>query len=366
MGRLWFLGTLLPVIGIVQVGDQAMAERYTYIPFIGLFISVVWLVGDAVANSAKLRVAALLLAGVVGAACAVKTDAQVKVWKDSVTLFSHVLDVDSRGLFPNSSLGMAYFRLGKAAEAQPYLERALVDAPTDTLTLAYSALCLMQTNEQRNLQLAWQRLEIALRNAPGDPDVLTTMALWSNMMGKPKDAEAESRQAIAALPDSVTSITARLALSDALQSQNKFDEAAQQNRQVLAIEPDNYQAHYNLGVIFATQGLADEAIKEFRLSLAINPNQALPHFKIGSILMESHQIPEAIEEFNQALRFDPENADVHNNLGVALVQMGEYEKAIEQFTDAVTIDPNYAGARRNIDLARAHMNFDEAQKGNKE
>ena len=127
MGWLWFLGTLLPVIGIVQVGDQAMAERYTYIPFIGLFISVVWLVGDAVANSAKLRVAALLLAGVVLVACAVKTDAQVKVWKDSVTLFSHVLDVDSRGLFPNSSLGMAYFRLGKAAEAQPYLERALVD-----------------------------------------------------------------------------------------------------------------------------------------------------------------------------------------------------------------------------------------------
>src|SRR5208283_1664548 len=86
-GWLWFLGTLVPVIGIVQVGDQAMAERYTYVPYIGLFIAVVWLVSDAAAKSPKIRVATQLLAATAIVACAVKTEAQVKVWKDMITLF---------------------------------------------------------------------------------------------------------------------------------------------------------------------------------------------------------------------------------------------------------------------------------------
>ncbi len=84
IGWLWFLGTLVPVIGIVQVGGQALAERYTYIPYIGLFIAVVWLAGDAVANSPKIKVVTQLFAVAIIVACAVKTDAQVKVWKDSV------------------------------------------------------------------------------------------------------------------------------------------------------------------------------------------------------------------------------------------------------------------------------------------
>lgn len=99
------------MIGIVQVGNQALAERYTYIPFIGLFIAVIWLVGDAVANSPKIRVLTQLLAVAVIAACAVKTDAQVKVWKNNISLFSHVLEIDSRGSFPNSIMGVAYVRL---------------------------------------------------------------------------------------------------------------------------------------------------------------------------------------------------------------------------------------------------------------
>ncbi len=113
MGWLWYLGTLAPVIGIVQVGEQSMAERYTYIPLIGLFMAVVWLIGDAVANRPKLKVAAQALAVAVIAACAVKTDAQVKVWKDTVTLFTHALAIDERGALPNSSLGAAYVRLGE-------------------------------------------------------------------------------------------------------------------------------------------------------------------------------------------------------------------------------------------------------------
>ena len=164
-GWLWFLITLLPVIGIVQVGEQALAERYTYVPFIGLFIAIVWLVGDAVANSPKLKLAVQLLAIAVIAACAVTTNAQVKVWKDSATLFQHILEIDPRGETPNSSLGVLYVKQGRFAEAQQYFQRALTYNPTGPLTLSYSAYCLIQSRDPRNLPLAKQRLDLALKGA---------------------------------------------------------------------------------------------------------------------------------------------------------------------------------------------------------
>jgi tetratricopeptide (TPR) repeat protein len=356
----------VPVIGIVQVGVQAMAERYTYIPIIGLFIAVVWLVGDAVANSPKLRVAAQLLAVAVLIACAVKTDAQVKLWKNTVTLFNHVFEFDTRGKLPNVNMGVALMRQGRNAEAQKYFERALEYDPNASLTLTFSAFCLMrtamQTDDPGNLPLAGQRLQHALSITPDDPQALTYMALWSAMMGKPKDQETYSRKVIATHPEF---IQARLYLGDALGAQNKFDEAAQAYSQVLVIDPDNTDALNSLGILYDRQGLKQEAIKEFRLSLAVNPDQAMPHSQMAKIYMDAHQLPEAIEELTQAVHFDPANANAHNGLGVALAQLGNYEKAAEQFSYAVRIDPAYADARRNLDLAQAKMKSEKAETGKK-
>jgi tetratricopeptide (TPR) repeat protein len=352
IGWLWFLGTLAPVIGIVQVADQAMAERYSYIPSIGLFAAIVWLVADAVAKSPKIKAATLLLAVAVLAAYAAKTDAQVKVWKDSVTLFRHALAIDPRGGPPNLGLAMAYARLGNIAEAEEYYEHALTYYPSWPLALSESAYCMMRLNDPRNLPLAGQRLERALSITPDDPGVQTNMALWYSMMGRPKDSETYSRKAVAGMPNSMQ---ARLYLADALQAQGKFDEAVQENRQVLRMNPDLYDAHNNLGFIFDRQGLEQDALKEFRLSLAINPDQAAIHSKVGRILASTHQLPEAIEEFTQAVRFEPANAYSHNDLGVVLFQEGDYENAAVQFSDAVRINPAYSGARQNLDLVQAKL-----------
>jgi Flp pilus assembly protein TadD len=356
VGWLWFLGTLAPVIGIVQVGEQSMTERYTYVPLVGLFIVVVWLIGDAVAHSPKLKIAAQVLAVVVIAACAVKTNAQVKVWKDTVTLFTHALAIDQRGALPNSSLGAAYVRLGKYAEAQPYLERALYYKPSASLILSFSAFSMMQTmiqtHDMDNMPLAGERLEKALRGAPDSPNVLADNALWSIMAGKPRDAEMYGRKAIAAQPDLVR---ARSYLADSLMVQNKLDEAIQEYRRILALDPENGEAHNYLGMIYIKQGLTPEAIKEFRLSLALYPEQAMPHTQLAKIYMESHQLSEAVAELTQAVRYDPGNANAHNGLGVALAQMGDYEKAYEQFSEAARIDPANQGVRMNLALVQAKM-----------
>jgi tetratricopeptide (TPR) repeat protein len=357
MGWLWFLSTLIPVIGIVQVGEQSIAERYTYLSYIGLFIAIVWLAGDAVAHYPKIRIIAQLLVVAVLIVYTVKVNAQVKVWKNYITLFSHVYEVDPRGELPNLNLGIEYARQGKLDEAQVYLERALTYNPNGRYSLSNSAAYLMQTRDPHNLQLAGQRLEQALHVAPSDPDILDNMAAWSALMGRPKDEETYSERAIAAVPDS---ITPRLYLANALQDQGKLDEAAQEWHQVLAINPNYFIAHYSLGVILESRGLTEEALKEYRLSLAIQPNQAMSHSKIGRILLEAHHCPEAADEFTQALRYAPTNPNAHNDLGAALYQLGDYEKAAEQFSDAIGIDPGYGDARRNLDLALAKMKGDKS------
>jgi tetratricopeptide (TPR) repeat protein len=366
IGWLWFLGTLLPVIGIVQVGGQAMAERYTYVPSIGLFIAFVWLVGDAVANFPKMRIVTQLFAVAIIVACAVKTDAQVRVWKDTVTLFTHILEVDPRGEFPNASLGVAYMREGKLDQAEDYFDRSLTYDSKWTQILSDSAFCLMriamQTHDQSKLALAKQRLEQALLVDPKDPGALTNLALWSALMGRPKNEEIYCRKLIAVNPNY---ITAWLYLGDALQAQGELDEAVKMYRRALFIEPDNYYAHYDLGNVLYKLGLAQDALNEYRLSLAIQPEQSISHSKIGKIFMETHQIPEAVEEFSQALQYDPANSNAHNDLGLALLQQGDYQKATEQFTGALGIDPANAEARKNLDLAHAGMKNKQIEHGRK-
>jgi tetratricopeptide (TPR) repeat protein len=365
-GWLWFLGTLAPVIGIVQVGVQALAERYAYLPFIGLFIAIVWLVSDAVANSPKLKIATQVLAVAVIIAYAAKTYAQVQVWKDSATLFSHILEVDPRGGFPNYSLGVVYANQGRTAEAQNYFERALIYDPAGPQSLSYSAYYMMQdmmlTHDRRNLPLAGKRLEEALRASPNSPDILTAMAQWFYWMGRPQEEEAYSRRAIAARPDFMS---AWLYLADGLRGQNKLDEAIQAYRQALAIDPNAIDAMNNLGIIYSTKGMTGEALKEFQLSLAIKPDQAMPHSRIGRILAETHRLPEAAAEFTRALQIDPANPHAHNDLGVALIQMGDYEMAAEQFSDAVRLDPAYANARQNLDFALAQIKSKSAVRAKK-
>jgi tetratricopeptide (TPR) repeat protein len=277
IGWLWFLGTLLPVIGIVQVGVQALAERYTYLPCIGLFIAIVWLAGDTVQKYPKFKLAAQLLAVAVILACVVKTSAQVKVWKDSVTLFNHVLEIDPRGEVPNAYLGVAYMRQRRNAEAITSFARALDYNPTWYLPLSCSAVCMMRTNDRSLLPLAGQRLEQALHDAPDNSDTLSNMALWFSFMGKPKDTEAYSRKALVADPDSVR---ARVYLGNALLAQNRFEESAQEYRQVLTIEPDNFFAHNNLGIALFQLGAYEKAAGQFSDAVRIDPSNSAAKQKL--------------------------------------------------------------------------------------
>lgn len=351
-GWLWYVGTLVPVIGFpVQVGVQAMAERYSYIPLVGIFAALVWFIGD---YAEKLPKAKNPLAGlsivIVGTMIALTMN-QVKVWKNTITLFSHVLEVDPRGEFPNLSLGAAYMREKNYDQSKRYLEYALKYNPAGPQTLSYYSFCLMERDhhDPSDLPVAQQSLERAYLVAPTNKDVLVNLADLCLKRGRSVEAEDYARRVLAISPDF---LTARYYLADALQAQNRLPEAEEVYRKVLAEDPANTDAYNNLGIILYTEGKRDEAFQAFKRSLAVKP-QALAHSNLGRIYFEAHQVQAAIAELEEAIRLDPANAIAHNNLGAVYYQQGDYGQAAQQFGQALQCNPNYGEALGNFQRAQA-------------
>jgi tetratricopeptide (TPR) repeat protein len=240
MGWLWFLATLVPVIGIVQVGDQALAERYTYVPLIGLFIAVVWLVGDAVASSPKIKVAAQVLAIAVIAACAIKTQAQLAVWKDTKSLFSNVIAVNPRGEVPNLSLGVAYAKEKQFALAQQYLELALDYSPRSYL--AHNNLGTLFNNQGLSQQ-ALNQFQLSLAIKPDQPVVLSKVGRIFAESHRFSEALVEYTQAVRLNP---TDAYAHNDLGVALFEVGDYEGAAGQFSEAVRLDPTYADAKRNL------------------------------------------------------------------------------------------------------------------------
>ena len=348
-GWLWYLGTLVPVIGFpLQVGVQAMAERYSYIPSVGIFAGAVWFVADKFGSYRKqLWIGSLLIIAVITGL----TMMQVPIWKNTITLFAHVIDVDPRGEFPNLSLGAAHMREKNYTLAKHYLECALSYNSAGPQTLSYYSFCLMERepHDPSDLAVAQESLERAYQVAPRNKDVLVNLSELCLKTSRPVDAEKFARMTLDVSPGF---LTARYYLADALQAQNRLEEAAQIYRAVIAEDPKNTDAYNNLGIILCTQGYRDQAIDAFRRSIEIKPNQALAHSNMGRVYYEAHRVPEAIAEILQAIAMDPGNAVARNNLGAIYFQQGEYANAVQQFAGALQCNPNYAEAQANYQRAQ--------------
>jgi len=281
VGWLWFLGTLVPVIGIVQVGGQIMADRYFYIPSIGLLMALVFGLAD-IAKS--WRVAPWFSAGAAAAVLvilAMLTNAQIQRWRNSFTLFEHTLAVTPPNLRIEHNLGMALGVSDRYDEAAAHFEKALQIDPN-----FYDGLVVMGVTRahQGRLPEAMEYFRAAIRSQPDVPK-------------------------------------ARVQLAHALW-QEKHDEAAlEEMRRASQLAPKDPDILADLGLALGLAGRIPESIEQLHEALRLNPNSAEAHNNLGLALLASGKARESIPEFEVALRLKPELKGAADNLHRAQAQL---------------------------------------------
>jgi protein O-mannosyl-transferase len=281
VGWLWFLGTLVPVIGIVQVGGQIMADRYFYIPSIGLLMALVFGLAD-IAKS--WRIAPLFSAGAAAAVLvilAMLTNAQIQRWRNSFTLFEHTLAVTPPNLRIEHNLGVALGVIDRYDEAAAHFEKALqID--------------------------------------PNFYDGLVVMGVTRGHQGRLPEAMEYFRAAIRSQPDVPK---ARVQLAHALW-QEKHDEAAlEEMRRASQLAPKDPDILADLGLALGLAGRIPESIEQLHEALRLNPNSAEAHNNLGLALLASGKARESIPEFEVALRLKPELKGAADNLRRAQAQL---------------------------------------------
>ncbi|HEY2046722.1 MAG TPA: tetratricopeptide repeat protein [Candidatus Udaeobacter sp.] len=282
VGWLWFLGTLVPVIGFVQVGGQTMADRYFYIPSIGLFIALVFGFSDL---AKSWRVAPPLSAGIAAGVLlilATLTNAQIQRWRDSFTLFEHTLAVTPRNLHIEHNLGLAMGSAGRYDEAAAHFERALqIDA---------------------NFY-----------------DGLVGMGVTREFQGRLPEAIDYFQAAIHSQPDTPT---AHLQLGRVLWKQSSDQAALEEIGRASQLAPKDAEIRADFGLALQLVGRIPEAIEQFHEALRMNPDNAETHANLGLALLGSGKPQESIPEFETALRLKPELTGAADNLRRAQAQSG--------------------------------------------
>ncbi|MCP4711491.1 MAG: tetratricopeptide repeat protein [Planctomycetes bacterium] len=237
VGWLWFLGTMVPVIGLVQVGQQAMADRYTYIPLIGLFIILVWGFADLTASWRYRKNVSIVATLIILGALTACTWRQVGFWCDSITLFEHSLSINDKNYLAHNHIGYDYAEKGEFDKAIEHHLLALEIKSNYTEALVNLGRELVSI-QQYSKAIPWYQQ--ALENNPNNIEAL-------NGLGA------------ALYADAVTDQT------------NDFTEAENACRKAIALNPNYSNAYYNLGQIYIKQNKIDLALEQYRQMIRINP-----------------------------------------------------------------------------------------------
>jgi len=274
MGWLWFLGTLVPVIGLVQVGGQAMADRYAYVPSLGVFIMVVWGVYELTRGRRyqSVRLAAAGLAAIT--LCVAVTRQQLSYWQNGETLFRHALNVTENNWLAHNNLGVVLEDQGRISEA------------------------ISQCQE-------------AVRLRPDFAEAHYNLAIALGKNGQIDDAISQCQEALRLKPDYAE---AHNNLGVAWLKQGRMADAIHQYQSALSLNPDYAEAHFNLGVALGDQGQMAEAIHQYQAALRCKPDYAGACNNLGVAFGKQGRLDEAILQFQNALRLQPDDVEAQNNL----------------------------------------------------
>jgi protein O-mannosyl-transferase len=316
VGWFWFLGTLVPVIGLVQVGSQPIADRYMYLPLIGLAIVAAWGVPDLMSRFHLDRRMAIVAGAAIVVGYAATARAQVAHWQNGVALWEHAVAVTRDNYRAHGNLGQAFQKLGR-------LDEAIAE-------------------EQE-----------AIRINPAFAEARNNLGKALIDRGRATEALPHLEEAVRLLPDY---IAAHNNLGLALAAVRRPAEAVREFREALRLNPGFAPAQTNLGTALASQGQLDDAIAAFREALRLQPDAPQVRQNLARALAERGQqhlsqnrVDDAIRDLNAALEFQPPfAAEVHYELGVAYAKLGRTADAIAQLQKALQIDPSHVEARQAL------------------
>jgi Tfp pilus assembly protein PilF len=312
VGWCWYLGTLVPVIGLVQVGGQSSADRYTYLPTVGLTIMLAWGAVDLLKRYPHARTAALWAAALVGCMCLVLTGVQASYWANSGSLFQHAVDVTTGNYIAENNLADYYLTQNRNDEARgPVLE--------------------------------------ALRLNPNYPEAHVNLATILRRTGYRGESEHQYQEALLLQPINVEAHAGYGAL---LLQEGRAPEAVREFSQVVDLRPDDADGHYNLGRVLSAMGRYDQGLVQFSEAIRLRPDHAEAHHSLAVALAGRGRINEALVEFAAESRLKPGDASVHNNLGMILASVGRVDEAIAQYSEALRIQPNFDAARKGLEAAQ--------------
>ena len=307
VGWFWYLGTLVPVIGLVQVGMQSIADRYTYVPLIGIFIIVAWGLTELLGNMRYRRHVLAAASTLVMLLCIVATRNQLAFWKDGETILGRTVRLTSENFIAHNYLA--------------------------------NALALKQKFDK-----AIFHYQEALRINPNYADAYNNLGYTLALQGKTAQAIENYQKALQIKPDH---LRAHNNLGLLLADLGRFDEAAVHFSALARFNPRDVDALYNLGNAYAAQGKHAEAAAHLAEVVRLNPNDADAREKLGLALAKQGKAAEAATQFSEVVRLCP-SAGAHYNLALALVIQGNHEKAVEHYREAIKLNPDFATALNDL------------------
>jgi protein O-mannosyl-transferase len=393
VGWFWFLGTLVPVIGVVQVGAQAMADRYTYIPTLGLFLAAVFGLREAVVqyrreqiSSVPVALAALLVASLTAALLVTgvkwfdpdnKENIRWAITNSSliVALASPALVIFALVVL-SIVVGILWYFDRLWALVALAVGAVLILVPLAGIQVAYwpntkilfehalevephNAVAHCNLGESAFLQGRFEEAEIHFKAALKIDDEQTgahNNLGWALARKGPQYLDEAIGHYIRSLEIDNKNAAAHNNYALALIQKKRIPEAIEHLNLALQLEKDYGAAHNNLGMIMADMGKLAEAELHYREAVRINPKDLVARSNLAMVLSSQDKTPQALEQLQEVLRLDSRYPVAHTNIGLIFCRIGKYKEAVDEFNEALSLDPNQPGAHNNLGMALTHLN----------
>jgi tetratricopeptide (TPR) repeat protein len=374
VGWFWFVGMLVPVLGLTHGWFQYLADRFTYLPSIGLLILLVWAIFEWAGYGRARRLTMAIVLGLGVVTCALRTRDQLNYWRNSELLLNHALAIGEKSDLSYQKLAEYFLDHGRATEAIGTYREAL-NLFTNSASIKSSPFSAT-SGKSPSYYEAWSHvtfgyfLETAGQSAEAIEELNKGISLLPDIpkaynvrgsahadRGEIEDAVKDYREALRINPNYVE---AHNNLGLALVGEGKISEALAQYAEALRVEP-NATVYVNRGNAFAAEGRMSDAIDCYEKGLQLDPGIAKAHYNLGAALAHAGKMDEAIAHFTEADRLEPGHAEIYNNLGYALVVKGRLEEGMSNYRRAIQINPNYSDAYANLAWAfMAKGRLDEA------